>query len=820
MNKEITLDDPRLTAYALGDLVEDAERLEIESALRQDAALKDYVEEIRCLEETLRGEFAKEEALPLNREISRSARSMRRGWHYLLPAAGIVGVAACVALFAKMSVEEEQRPVVPEVALLTQVDEQEERVEAARLRMLDEAERAGLVHLRVDSTGSYEAVVGRGVVLLPNTIEQFRRRVRARIVDLESQLAAFDSVEGDALIELAVNRKVSDPTLETLYPRFTELREQVKTSYGDRRGNEAELEMKRAMLVSAIDRYRDTLKAELERARQLSDRRGYSEGLVGELENRERIAGQNYLDAKNEHELQANILAKLQVRSAPVLESQEVPLEIPDLLAQADEQEDRVEAARLEMLDRAERAGIVDILVDVPGAGDPVVGVSAQYLQSMEERHRIRVAEALERWEVDLQALQDLEGDRLVEAAAKIDLDDPTMTKIYPGYAELRERLKEPREPYAMLRFDEEVFEMQQVLLVSAIKRYEDTVTRKLSIAKHSLSRSSPDNSLEVRRKVAAYSEAKKEYALQANILAEMQSKLGLREARWSFDRFATQRMRVHIALSRMIDLAVRYQIHDVNLRERFVSGPSLWREARMQVEALDGLSGRELIEEAAKHGLQNSLLIERWPEYKALSRGREKLLASGLSASHPEVVRVAERLQECEGILIGAVMKELDTLKNDMAVVESAMKDTLPSGGVKSIQKRRERAEYEEARREYELEKAKLAKMRRQAPLPDAEGEAEDERQFSEREQMLDRAMRMSREDLFLKGLRLMRRARQHESEGEVELAKAAASHAVLIYQVMGSYSGLPALAKLRQDEAFRFYQRLGLQMREMEER
>jgi len=73
MNQEpekFSPDDPRLTAYALGEL-EGGERAAVEAALREDAALRAVVEEIRATVAQLEGALATE-ALPVAPELNQS----------------------------------------------------------------------------------------------------------------------------------------------------------------------------------------------------------------------------------------------------------------------------------------------------------------------------------------------------------------------------------------------------------------------------------------------------------------------------------------------------------------------------------------------------------------------------------------------------------------------------------------------------------------------------------------------------------------------------------------------------------------------------
>ena len=58
MKTPITLEDPRLTAYALGDFVNPENVADIEAVLKDSPELQAYVDDILNLGETLTVEFA------------------------------------------------------------------------------------------------------------------------------------------------------------------------------------------------------------------------------------------------------------------------------------------------------------------------------------------------------------------------------------------------------------------------------------------------------------------------------------------------------------------------------------------------------------------------------------------------------------------------------------------------------------------------------------------------------------------------------------------------------------------------------------------
>ena len=90
---KITLDDPRLTTYALGELEDSNDRHLIETALTRDPELRAYVDEIQSLGETLKSEFANEQTPGLARVITAAPKQFRP-WRCAWP----VGLAACFAV--------------------------------------------------------------------------------------------------------------------------------------------------------------------------------------------------------------------------------------------------------------------------------------------------------------------------------------------------------------------------------------------------------------------------------------------------------------------------------------------------------------------------------------------------------------------------------------------------------------------------------------------------------------------------------------------------------------------------------------------------
>jgi Ca-activated chloride channel family protein len=102
---KIDVNDPRWTAYALGEIADEKERAEIESLLAESEEMRQLVEEIRQTAGLLREEFRAEPFIGLTqtqRERIEAKANARRGWFQSRPV--WIATAAAAALLLAISV--------------------------------------------------------------------------------------------------------------------------------------------------------------------------------------------------------------------------------------------------------------------------------------------------------------------------------------------------------------------------------------------------------------------------------------------------------------------------------------------------------------------------------------------------------------------------------------------------------------------------------------------------------------------------------------------------------------------------------------------
>jgi len=100
--------DPRWTAYALGEIKDEQERAELESILKESPELRQLVEEARNTGELLRQELRAEPAIDLTRAqriLIEDKVASRKRWFGLRPA-WVMGAAAAVVLVSILAVRE------------------------------------------------------------------------------------------------------------------------------------------------------------------------------------------------------------------------------------------------------------------------------------------------------------------------------------------------------------------------------------------------------------------------------------------------------------------------------------------------------------------------------------------------------------------------------------------------------------------------------------------------------------------------------------------------------------------------------------------
>ncbi len=194
------------------------------------------------------------------------------------------------------------------------------------------------------------------------------------------------------------------------------------------------------------------------------------------------------------------------------------------LQMQLKDQQDKVEEARLRMIEVAERYGIVDL----PKHG---VSVSRALTPGGASKAEAVIAQITKQ----LKALKELEGDPLLQNAVLLDLTEPTLQSLWPTYQQFQLEKEgllnaglEAEHP-SIVRVERQIVQTRQ-RLESTVEDIQKTLATKVAIAEKALKSLEPigerrDGDLDERRKVAEYAEARKSYELQKTHLANMQAK-------------------------------------------------------------------------------------------------------------------------------------------------------------------------------------------------------------------------------------------------------------------------------------------------------
>ena len=113
---KIDTNDPKWTAYALGEITDENERAEIESILEQSSEARRLVEEIRRTAGLLREEFQTEPSINLTREQRsriEAKATVRRNWFGLRPAWVMAGAAVVLFLVSFVIIRQVEEDITP-----------------------------------------------------------------------------------------------------------------------------------------------------------------------------------------------------------------------------------------------------------------------------------------------------------------------------------------------------------------------------------------------------------------------------------------------------------------------------------------------------------------------------------------------------------------------------------------------------------------------------------------------------------------------------------------------------------------------------------
>lgn len=228
----------------------------------------------------------------------------------------------------------------------------------------------------------------------------------------------------------------------------------------------------------------------------------------------------------------ANAVAKCYRDRRTNIESLRSSAALDTLQKQLKDQQDKVEEARLRMLDLAERYRIIDMAAlnnQASVTGDPVTGRATILMSSMQDTYQAEANIAVIKMQID--TLAGLADEALIEAVASLDLPNMNFENAYSKYVDLRVQ----REAIGDEHPDNAEIQSELAKSAKLLKETATTIRRtlktKLDMAEQAmvlakdLEESKKDDSMDERRKVAEYSESSKEYELQKSMLANMQSK-------------------------------------------------------------------------------------------------------------------------------------------------------------------------------------------------------------------------------------------------------------------------------------------------------
>ena len=204
---------------------------------------------------------------------------------------------------------------------------------------------------------------------------------------------------------------------------------------------------------------------------------------------------------------------------------------------QLDKQRGRVEVARMNMLELMRKYRIVDLGGSQVqfGDGEPVTGLNEVIRKSNlglyeSQRENEQIA-------MQLETLENLEGDDLIQQAASLNLRDNTVSLHWPKYQGYHLELRQltdsglgPKHP-RMVAVSGQIEETHEILM-SGIESIKASLRTQLEIASKShlqmadRHREKEDDSMEDRMRHVEYTEAKKDYEMQKEMLKDMQSKL------------------------------------------------------------------------------------------------------------------------------------------------------------------------------------------------------------------------------------------------------------------------------------------------------
>jgi succinoglycan biosynthesis transport protein ExoP len=208
---------------------------------------------------------------------------------------------------------------------------------------------------------------------------------------------------------------------------------------------------------------------------------------------------------------------------------------LASLNLQIQQQRDKVEAARIKMIDMMEKYDIVDVSGDQPEwmrGSMPESATGGIVIQS--ERDVFETKKAIDGLTSKITTLQGLEGDAMIESAAMLGIENPTLQRSYPEYQNLKLQLSVLRgsglgaKHPDVLALEKTIMQTGE-MLDAAVVSSREALSTQLKLAQNDLDSASSANtdvkrnSIDERRRAIEYVEAKKDYDLHKSMLNNMQ---------------------------------------------------------------------------------------------------------------------------------------------------------------------------------------------------------------------------------------------------------------------------------------------------------
>ncbi len=201
-------------------------------------------------------------------------------------------------------------------------------------------------------------------------------------------------------------------------------------------------------------------------------------------------------------------------------------------------QQDKLEAARVKMLDMMEKHNITDLDGASPMwlRGDtPDTGMKTLVLRSKQDEYQEK--RNIDSLRSQIQTLQGLAGDDLIQAAGSLGVENSTISTQFPIYQQLTLEMVDLKENGLGIRHPRVValqrrIDGTQKMLLDAAENAKKTLGTKLTMAEQNLksfTKSKEDTveeSMDERRRSIEYVEAKKDYSLAKDMLNNMQEQL------------------------------------------------------------------------------------------------------------------------------------------------------------------------------------------------------------------------------------------------------------------------------------------------------